>query len=93
MIFEKLERENPRGKASPPVFVRSFPRISVWHSGKEIVSELPIAAYSFRTYPDYTGKPYIAICSRNRVCKDDLASNWAPLTREKIDASLAKPDL
>jgi len=91
--FDKLERENPMGKAYPPVYVRTFPRISVWHGSKKIVSSLPIAPYSFRTYVDYTGEPYIAICSRDRKCKDDLATNWIPLTRESVDARLASSDL
>jgi hypothetical protein len=94
LTFDKSQRENPKGPAFPPVFVRSYPRISVWSKGKKIVTDLPIAAYyAFRTYADYSGEPYIAICSGAGVCKDNLAVNWAPMTRESIDAVLAQPDL
>lgn len=91
-VFDKRERENPLGKAYPSVFVRSFPRISVWFSGRQIVSALPIAPYSFRIYADYSGEPNIAICSGDRICKDQLATNWAPLNRTTVDARLAKPN-
>ena len=92
VTFDKTERENPKGPKFPPVFFRTFPRISLWSKGKQFVQDLPIAGYTFRAYGDHRGEPYIAICS-GTGCKDTLASNWAPITRENVDAALAQPDL
>jgi hypothetical protein len=92
LTFDKLRREHPGGSEFPPVFVRSAPRLSAWFKGKQIIADLPVAPYTLRTYADYQGAPYIAICSGEGVCKDELASTWAPVTRQHVDAMLTNAD-
>ena len=90
VVFDKLERPNPQGAAQSPVYVRSYPRISVRYGEQEIVKSLAIQAYTVHVYSDYKGSAYLKICSREHVCKEDLASAWAPLDTEKAANLLTK---